>query len=317
MKQPKIVWAFSGGAAKWIALARTAQVSKEKGLRPDIIIGTSSGSLLAPIIAVAYDMPELMDQAIKFGETLDVPDMFPKNHHPFNKKGKPTFNAVTRILTGYSHFGIQDIRPLYLKVFKQEHFELLKKSEIKCFAFGVQGSNGTPKLVCLNDAKDLNELIYMLEVSSRIVPFVQAAEYEGKLYVDGGFISFCPAMWLFDTFNIKELLTVYSTPVPKSIGENPKWNDNVLSVTEQMLKITAHYLGVKDAIIEELHCKLNNIPYMRIECPNGFIDELYETDDDQLIALGMASKENAEKAWETTSLTKQNNIKWMQDTLMV
>lgn len=307
MVDSKIVWAFSGGAARFIALARVAQASKERGLKPDIIIGTSSGSILASLVAVSYDKPCLMDKAIEFGETLDVQDMFPgKGKKPFTKRGKPTFNAGTRIITGENHFGIQNIGPMFKKVFKQEHFELLKKSSIKCYAFGVEGINGEPKVVCLNDAHDIDDLIYMIELSSRITPFVQAADYQGKLYVDGGYISFCPAMWLFKEFNIKELLTVYSTPVPCSIGNNPHWNDNVLTVTEQMLKITTHYLGVKDAIIEELFCSLHNIPYMRIECPNGFIDEIYETDDDQLIALGNASRELALEKWNTSTLSKND-----------
>jgi hypothetical protein len=45
-----------------------------------------------------------------------------------------------------------------------------------------------------------------------------------------------------------------------------------------------------------LHCKLNNIDYLRIECPNGYTDEIYESDNKQLIALGNASKKVAIEA---------------------
>ena len=303
----KIVWGFSGGAARFIALARSAEVCMKHGTKPDIIIGTSSGAILASLIAVAYDKPELMKVAIEFGETLDIQDMFPgKGQKPFNKRGKPTFNAGTRIITGENHFGIQDIGPMFKKVFKQAHLELLQKSPIKCYAFGVEGINGTPMMVCLNDAKDIDNLVYRIELSSRIVPFVQSANYQGKLYVDGGFISFCPAMWLFKEFNVKQLITIYSSPVPCLIDTNSGWNDNVFTVTEQMLKITTHYLGVKDAIIEDLYCKLHSIPYLRIECPEGIIDEMYETDDHQLKALGIAAKEKAELLWKNFNLTRLN-----------
>ena len=304
----KIVWAFSGGAARFIALARAAEVCMSQGTKPDIIIGTSSGSLLAPIIAVSYSKPELMAEAIEFGETLDVQDMFPyKGNKPFNKKGKITWGAIGRIITGYSHFGIQDIKPMYKKVFTEQHFLLLQGSDIKCYAFGVNGQDGTTKIVCLNDAKSLDDMIDMIELSSRIVPFVQPAEFDNQKYVDGGFISFNPAMWLFNQVNIKELITIYSKPVTKSIAANSKWDDNVLSVTTQMLHTTTHWLGVKDSIIEELFCKLHNIPYLRIECPDGIIDEIYETDDDQLIALGLAAKEIAEELWFNYKLTKIND----------
>jgi predicted acylesterase/phospholipase RssA len=163
----------------------------EKGNKPDLIIGTSSGSLLAPIVAVSYQDKELMDQAIKFAQTLKPTDMFPyKDNKPFNKKGKPTVNAIFRVLFGHNHLGWQDIRPLYKKVFKEKHFKLLKKSSIKCIAFGVKGENGTPEKYVLNDACSLDEMIDMIEMSSRIVPFVQPMD--GR--IDGGFISFNPAM---------------------------------------------------------------------------------------------------------------------------
>jgi predicted acylesterase/phospholipase RssA len=295
----KTVWSFSGGAARWIGLARAAQVSMMKGNKPDIIIGTSAGSLLAPIVAVSYDKPELMSEAIKFGETLDVTDMFPSvQHKPFTKKGKPTFNAYMRIITGYNHFGIQDIKPLYKKVFKQEHFELLKLSSIKCFAFGVEGRNGSPFNICLNDATSLDDMINMLELSSRISPFVQPSNYGGKLYVDGGFISFNPANQLFNDYKIKELVSVYSTPTFYFIPDNPNWDQNLFTVITQLLKITTHWLGVKDRQLEEYYTQLNNVKYVRIECPAGIIDETYETDDDQLIMFGNKSYEEAIKQWE-------------------
>lgn len=292
-----IIWGISGAAARAIALFQMVNTSIELGEKPNVIIGQSSGSLVAPIAAVAYQCPQLMKDAIKFAESLDTRDMFPyKGNVPLTKRGNPTPMGILRAIT-HNHLGFQDIKPMYKKVFKEEHFQLLKQSPIKCISFGVKGKNWTPVMYCLNDAESLDDMIDMIECSARIVPFTQPMNYKGDTHVDGGFISFNPAMWLFDKYNIKQLVTFYANPVKSGITENKKWDKSILSITFQAMNAMPSWLAYKDAIIEELYCKLHNIPYLRIEAPDGYTDEIYETDDHQLIALGLASKEKAENLW--------------------
>lgn len=298
-----IAWGISGGAARAIGLFQAAKVCMEQSEKPNIIIGTSSGALLAPIIAAAYEDEGLMDKAIQFAETLDPVDMFPyKNNKPFNKKGKPTINAIFRILGGHNHLGWQDIKPLYKKVFKPCHLDILRRSDIQCIAFGVTGKDGSPERHFLNPADTVNELIEMIERSSRMVPFVQSMNGS----IDGGFISFNPAMWLFEHYDITKLITIYSHQIKPFVKENLKWDKSIVSVTAQTLLITTYWLGVKDSIIEEYYCKLNDIDYLRIECPDGYTDEVYESDDKQLIALGKASRRAALKAFAARN--NKNNI---------
>lgn len=290
------IWSFSGASARAISLFRMAQAAKEKLDKPNVIIGQSSGAILAPILAVSFDDPTILLEAIKQAENLDIEDMFPyKGNKPFTKGDKIAPNAVFRALT-HNHLGWQDIAPMFKLIFKQKHFELLKKSNIECLAFGVDGLNWSPILYCFNDAKDINDLINMIESTARIVPFVQPMNYKGKNHVDGGFISFSPAMWLFDKYDIKKLVCFYSHEIThKKISDNQKWYKNILTITAQAMTGTTYWLGYKDAIIEELYCKLNNIDYLRLEAPNGYTDEIYETDDTQLIALGKASFQNGTK----------------------
>jgi predicted acylesterase/phospholipase RssA len=300
----KIAWSFSGAAARAIALFRMAESSIEFGEKPDVVIGSSSGALIAPIIAVSYKCPELLHSAIKMAETLDSTDMFPyKGNMPMYKNGKPSIGGILRGFT-HNHLGWQDIRPMYKKIFKEEHFQVFKKSDIKCIAFGVKGVNWSPIEYVLNDAKSLDDMIDMIECSSRITPFVQPMSYDGFGHVDGGYISFNPSMWLFDKFDLKEVITFYSNQIHGRIPDNPKWDKSILSVTNQAMHGMSHWLGVKDAIIEKIECKLRNINYLRIEAPDGYTDEVYETDDNQLIALGLASKKVAEDAWKNYLKTK-------------
>ena len=307
MEDKIIAWSFSGAAARAIAHFRMAEVAMSRGEKPSLIIGNSSGALAAPIIAVAYDRPEIMKSARKFAETLDMTDMFPYlGNKPFTKKGKIAPNAIGRLLT-HNHLGWQDIKPLYKKVFTQEHFELLQKSSIKCYAFGVKGKSWTPVSYCLNDAKSLDDMIDMIECSSRIVPFVQPMIYKGEGHVDGGYIAFNPGWTLFKKYKMKTLISFYSHELHEDgMVSNPNWDKSVLSVTTQAMNGMAYWHGVKDAELEESLSLIHGVKYLRLEAPDGYTDEVYETDDDQLIALGNASYVKAMKAWDKFELSNNS-----------
>jgi len=284
-----IAWSFSGAAARAIALFRQAEVAIKVGDKPNIIIGTSSGALVAPIVAVSYVDPNLMTSAIKFAETLDIRDMFPyKGNKPFKKNGKVADGAILRALS-HNHLGWQDIKPMYKKVFTEEHFKVFKKSDIKCHSFGVRGDNWTPVIYCLNDADSLDDMIDMIECSSRIVPFVQPMVYKNKSHVDGGFISFNPGRWLLDSFKLKQLVLFNSHPVKLGLPDKLNWDKDIISVTTQAMEGMSNQLAVNDMEITILRCKLKRVKLLIIEAPDGYTDEVYEDDDEQLIALGEAS----------------------------
>lgn len=297
---PVEVWSFSGGAVKWISLAEGAKVSIERKGYPDVIIGVSAGALLAPIIAVSKYLPDVLDKAIEIGSTLKTKDMFPyKNNHPFRNNGKITPNATFRVITGHNHLAWQDIAPLYKRVFTQEVFEVFKKSDIKCYAFGVKGKNYSPKVVCLNNASCVDELIRMIELSSRIVPFVQPAIYKGEGYIDGGFIAMNAAWVLAPYLNMKELITYYTNEPSTSIGDNKNWDKNVLQITANSMNGSVYWHSVKDRIIEHLYCKAHDIKYLRIDYPCTAIDEVYDTDEHQLREVGQESIKITHKAWNS------------------
>lgn len=293
------VWSFSGGAVKWISLAEGAKVAINKIGFPEFVIGVSAGALLAPIIAVSKHLPCVLDKAIEIGSTLETEDMFPyKNNQPFNKKGKPTTNAIFRVLTGHNHLGWQDIGPLYKQVFTDEVFQVFKKSQIKCYAFGVKGKNFSPKVVCLNNAKDIDELIQMIELSSRITPFVQPAIYKNESYSDGGFIAMNAAWILAPYLNISELITFYTNLPLTKLSENKNHDKNFFQVTGNNLNGAVYWHSVKDRIIEQLYCLAHNIKYIRIDYPCSAIDEVYDTDEDQLRKVGKESREITRKRLE-------------------
>lgn len=298
MEKIKTAWSISGAAARAIAHFRMVEVAIKRGEKPNLIIGNSSGSIVAPIAAVAFTNPEILPKAISFAETLDILDMFPyKGNKPFNKKGKIATNAYGRMLI-HGHMGFQDIKPLYKKVFTQEYFEIFKKSDIKCIAFGVKGRDFTPTQYVLNDAETLDEMIDMIETSSRIVPMVQPMVYKGDSHIDGGFISFNPGMWLYQKYNIGTHISFYSREIKYKMPDKPNWDKGLFSIIERYSEGCSFWLGNKDALLEECLATIKGTVYLRLEAPDGYTDEIYEKDDWQLKALGDASYKKANETWK-------------------
>lgn len=295
-----VVWGISGAAARAIGIFQAAKVAMEKGLKPTYIIGQSSGAILTPIIAASYKYPKLIDKAIEMAETLDITDMFPhRGNFPFNKKGKLSSNAKLRILTGHNHFAWQDIGPMFKHIFKEKHLQALKESGIVCYSFCVKGSDGSTKIHMMNRAESVDELLQMIKESDKIVPFVQ----NENGYIDGGFACYNPGWTVLQdvtrTFKVKQYVSIYAREITPDLGfDNKQWDKSIFTTTSQAMLITTHWLGNKDAIIEQLLCEQNEIDYVRIECPNGYTDEVYETDDKQLKALGLASKAAALQAFD-------------------
>ncbi len=288
----KKVLSVTGGGPKAGGLKAAGKVFKEMRDKPDIMIGQSSGALTIPILAASYEYPEVLDKALEMAGTLEMRDIFPfAGNRPFTEEGDVPLNAYFRAATGHNHLGWQDIRPLYKKLFKKKHLKALQRSSIECIAFGVIGKNGMPEMKVMNRAKTVDELIDMIEETARIVPFVQHAN--GR--IDGGFVAFSPGVWLLmqNPEQISEYTAIYADPVKTGVGTNENWDKNIITVTGQIMGITTNYIAYYGAVIEELLCKQHNINYTRVECPDGYLKLMYDTDDKRLQAFAQASREAA------------------------
>lgn len=67
MRRPRIALALGGGAARGFAHVGVIQVLEEAGLRPDLVVGTSAGSLVAALYASGNSGTQLQQIA----ETMD------------------------------------------------------------------------------------------------------------------------------------------------------------------------------------------------------------------------------------------------------
>ena len=76
-KPPKIGLALGGGAARGFAHIGVLQVLEEQGIKPDLIVGTSAGSVAATLYASGKTPVEMADMAMTMDESSITDWMFP------------------------------------------------------------------------------------------------------------------------------------------------------------------------------------------------------------------------------------------------
>ena len=76
-KPPRIGLALGGGAARGFAHIGVIQVLEEAGIRPDLVVGTSAGSLVAALYAAGRTGPELARVALAMDESAITDWSFP------------------------------------------------------------------------------------------------------------------------------------------------------------------------------------------------------------------------------------------------
>jgi predicted acylesterase/phospholipase RssA len=70
-RPPRIGLALGGGAARGFAHIGVIQVLEEAGIRPDLVVGTSAGSLVAALYASGKSGAEMAQLALSHGRRRD------------------------------------------------------------------------------------------------------------------------------------------------------------------------------------------------------------------------------------------------------
>ena len=76
-KPPRIGLALGGGAARGFAHIGVLQVLEEQGIKPDLVVGTSAGSLVAALYAAGKSPTELQSMAMSLDESSITDWVFP------------------------------------------------------------------------------------------------------------------------------------------------------------------------------------------------------------------------------------------------
>src|SRR5258706_9863928 len=180
---------ISGGGAKgaW-AGGLIEYLSKEKGMEWDIHVGSSTGSLLIPCIAI-----KAWDEIKKSYTTSGQYDIF--SNCPFiirKKDGKfrasfNHFRIILQFLQGRKTFGeSKNLKNLIKRTFTTDHWEKMKETGKYVI---VAVSNLTHNVIEYKYSRDCSYEDFMnwVWISCNLVPFMSLSLIDGCEYADGGF----------------------------------------------------------------------------------------------------------------------------------
>ncbi|MFZ2649466.1 MAG: patatin-like phospholipase family protein [Burkholderiaceae bacterium] len=158
---PKIGLALGGGAARGFAHIGVIQVLEEHGIKPDLVVGTSAGSLVAALYAAGKNGPEL-------GTLADAMD--------------------ESTLTDWSYPGRGLIRGAALAKFVRDHTgsRTIEQMRIPLGIVATDLDSGQAILFEVGDAGTA------VRASSAVPAVFQPVSISGREYVDGGLVAPVP-----------------------------------------------------------------------------------------------------------------------------
>ena len=209
--------AFGGGVAQYLL--------QEKGHKYDILIGSSTGSLLIPHLALGE-----VDKINRIYTNVDMSKIFDIN--PFVVKHKDGvdvvsinhFNVLLQFLKGKRTFGESHrLRSYIIENFDKEEFNQLK---ITTCDIVVTVTNLSKNEVEYKSIKDFeyDEFCDWIWISCNYIPFMSLVNKNNCEYGDGGFSSLVPIREAINRGATEVDVVILETEMqiaPKNIGKNP------------------------------------------------------------------------------------------------
>lgn len=209
--------AFGGGVAQYLL--------QEKMYKYDILIGSSTGSLLIPHLALGK-----VDKIYGAYTNVDMGKIF--NINPFVVKHKNEidvvtinhFNVLLQFLKGRRTFGESKKLRSYIKEnFTEEEFYQLKDSFCDIIVTVTNLSKNDVEYKSIKDF-DYNEFCDWIWISCNYIPFMSLATKNNNEYGDGGFSALVPIREAINRGAKEVDVVILETEMqmtPKSVGKNP------------------------------------------------------------------------------------------------
>ena len=241
--------AFAGGVAQYL-------LEKEKN-KYDIFIGTSTGSLLIPHLALGN-----IDKIHSIYTNVDMKKIF--NVNPFvvkNKNGMDIvtinhFNVIWQFLKRKRTFGESKRLLKYIKnSFTATEFDQLQalKTDIVITVTNISTNEAEYKSIheCTYD-----EFCEWIWISSNYIPFMSLVSKNGYDYGDGGFSSLVP---------IRQAIIRGATEIDVIVLETEKTMDiiaigkNPFSLLIDLFRIELDQIEKHDILLGKISAKDNNV----------------------------------------------------------
>ncbi len=210
--------AFAGGVAQYLM--------QENGCEYDILIGSSTGSLLIPHLALGE-----VEKIYNIYSNVNMRSIFDLS--PFVVKNKNTphetvsinhWNVLTQFLKGRRTFGESHKLLEYIKEsFTKIEFTLLKSKDCEVVVTVTNLSKNEVEYKSIKDY-EYDEFCEWIWISCNYIPFMSLVTKNGYEYGDGGFSSLVPIREAINRGATEVDVVILETEVQtqsKKIGRNP------------------------------------------------------------------------------------------------
>lgn len=209
--------AFAGGVAQYLL--------EEKNHNYDLLLGTSTGSLLIPHLALGkVDKIRSIYTNVSMDKIFDINPFVVKQKDHINSVSINHFNVFLQFIKGRRTFGESHRLLKYIrKNFTLSEFNTLKNSPVDVI---VTVTNLSKNEVEYKSIKDFNytEFCDWIWISCNYIPFMSLVNRNGSEYGDGGFSSLVPIREAIQRgakeIDVVILETEGQTEV-RTIGKNP------------------------------------------------------------------------------------------------
>jgi len=273
---------ISGGATKISGLAGAADSLIHKlDYKPDLIVGTSAGSILALPLAMNY-WESIRKETTEF--TMD--DIFSKP--PMDENGKITLSGKLRLLFGKLSLGVQDeLVNTISRIITEDDFRLYLSSDIFPAVYVGCVDYRTGKRHYVNMKKcNYREYLQFVLASTSIPYAAEPVNIGGKVLFDGGARDHIGSHWMMENIKgITENVSIFSRPENFESILDKNWNpDNIFDIFERDQAIRVLETSKKDEKLEKLIASDLNIKHTAIFLPS-IMQSLYDTNPDRIKKL--------------------------------
>ena len=288
---------ISGGGAKgaW-AGGLVEYLSREKGMDWDILVGSSTGSLLVPCIAI-----KAWEDIKKAYTTSNQHDIFSSCPFIIRKKDdrfKASFNhksIILQFLQGRKTLGeSKSLMNLIRKTFTIQHWNSIQESGKQII---VTVSNLTHNVIEYKYARDCTyeDFIDWVWISCNLVPFMSLVRKDDCEYADGGFGNPIPVLEAIN-LGATEIDVVILQPRHRSLISPP--SSNAFMVLLNTFNFMQHQLSRDDISVALAESRYSGIKIRLIHTPEELTDNSFIFDAQEMSMWWKMGYEHARKIYD-------------------